>query len=126
RGGRAGFGPRTPGVGGGARGRCGAAVVRRRAGPAGQGTGAEGVTTCAEGGHRKRALRHRRREGEDAPMSTSDDDFPQTMDQVRTDIELTRQELGETARELFYRLNVGERAKERFQDRSQTVLRVLR
>ncbi|ACU96194.1 DUF3618 domain-containing protein [Saccharomonospora viridis] len=59
-------------------------------------------------------------------MSTSDDDFPQTMDQVRTDIELTRQELGETARELFYRLNVGERAKERFQDRSQTVLRVLR
>ncbi len=59
-------------------------------------------------------------------MSTSADVFPQTMDQVRTDIELTRQELGETARELFYRLNVGERAKERFQDRSQTVLRVLR
>ncbi|EHR60244.1 DUF3618 domain-containing protein [Saccharomonospora cyanea] len=58
--------------------------------------------------------------------SSPDDEFPQTVEQARTDIELTRQELGETARELMNRLNVGERAKEQFHDRSQVVLRVLR
>ncbi|WP_298178568.1 DUF3618 domain-containing protein [Saccharomonospora sp.] len=56
----------------------------------------------------------------------SDNAFPQTVEQARTDIELTRQELGETARELVQRLNVGYRAKEEFQDRSQEALRVLR
>lgn len=59
-------------------------------------------------------------------MSTPDDEFPQTVEQARTDIELTRQELGETARELMHRLNVGERAKEEFHDRSQVALRFMR
>ncbi|EIE98184.1 DUF3618 domain-containing protein [Saccharomonospora glauca] len=58
--------------------------------------------------------------------SPPDDEFPQTVEQARVDIELTRQELGETLRELMTRLNVGERAKERFHDRSQVVLRTLR
>lgn len=59
-------------------------------------------------------------------MSTPEDEFPQTVDEARTDIELTRRELGETAHELAQRLNVGERAKEQFHDRSTTALRLLR
>lgn len=59
-------------------------------------------------------------------MTTPDEEFPQTLEQARTDIELTRQELGETARELMNRLNVGERAKERFHDGSQVALRTVR
>lgn len=49
---------------------------------------------------------------------SSADDFPQTVEQARTDIELTRQELGATAQALAHKLNVTERAKERFQQRS--------
>ncbi|MEY7970627.1 DUF3618 domain-containing protein [Saccharomonospora xinjiangensis] len=55
-----------------------------------------------------------------------DDEFPQTVEQARTDIELTRQELGETARELVQRLDVGRRAREQFQDRSRLALKTMR
>ncbi|MGW9308033.1 DUF3618 domain-containing protein [Saccharomonospora azurea] len=54
------------------------------------------------------------------------DQFPQTVEQARTDIELTRQELRETAGELMSRLNVGERAREQLQDRSRVALGVMR
>ncbi|OQO89401.1 hypothetical protein B1813_20870 [Saccharomonospora piscinae] len=59
-------------------------------------------------------------------MSTPDDEFPRTVEQARTDIELTRRELGDTVRELTHRLNVGERAKEQWQDSSRSAMRVLR
>jgi hypothetical protein len=61
-----------------------------------------------------------------ASRPSESDEFPQTVEQARTDIELTRQELRETARELMQRLNVGERAKEQFQDRSRVVLDTMR
>ncbi|PXY27331.1 DUF3618 domain-containing protein [Prauserella muralis] len=47
-------------------------------------------------------------------MSTPDE-FPRDPEQARTDIELTRQELGETAQALAYKLNVPARAKEQLQ-----------
>lgn len=54
------------------------------------------------------------------------DEFPRTLDEARTDIELTRQELGDTARELAHRLNVGDRARHEFHTRSEWLLRLLR
>lgn len=54
------------------------------------------------------------------------DEFPRTLDEARTDIELTRQELGDTARELAHRLNVGDRAREEFHTRSEVLLRLMR
>lgn len=46
------------------------------------------------------------------------DEFPRTLEQARTDIELTRAELAQTAEALAHKLNVPERAKEQFQERS--------
>ena len=54
------------------------------------------------------------------------DEFPRTLDEARTDIELTRQELGDTARELAQRLNVGDRARHEFHTRSEVLLRLMR
>jgi hypothetical protein len=57
---------------------------------------------------------------------SSTEDFPRTVEQARTDIELTRQELGATAQALAHKLNVTERAKERFQQRSASAKGSLR
>lgn len=46
------------------------------------------------------------------------DDFPLTVEQARTDIELTREELGETAQALAHKLNVPQRAREQVRLRS--------
>ncbi len=54
------------------------------------------------------------------------DEFPRTLDEARTDIELTRRELGDTARELAHRLNVGDRARHEFHTRSEVLLRLMR
>lgn len=48
----------------------------------------------------------------------SSDGFPETTDEARTDIALTRDELAETAQALAHKMNVPERAKEQLQHRS--------
>lgn len=46
---------------------------------------------------------------------SSTDSFPETADQARTDIALTRREMAETAQALAYKLNVSERTREQLQ-----------
>ncbi|EHR49824.1 Protein of unknown function (DUF3618) [Saccharomonospora marina XMU15] len=58
-------------------------------------------------------------------MSTPED-FPQTVEQARTDIELTREELGDTAQALAHKLNVPQRTKEQVRMRSSVAVSRLR
>ncbi|MFF5990596.1 DUF3618 domain-containing protein [Prauserella flavalba] len=49
------------------------------------------------------------------------EEFPRSPEEARVDIELTRQELGDTAQALAHKLNVPARAKEQAQQRAAQV-----
>lgn len=51
--------------------------------------------------------------------SGSKSEFPHDANEARTDIELTRQELGDTVQALAEKANVPARAKEQFHERSE-------
>lgn len=74
--------------------------------------------------YRERQGGCRRGEGTDALMSRSENDrprFPANVEEARTDIELTREELGDTVEALAHKVNVRERAGEVWQEKTEPV-----